>query len=68
MGMCISGPSPQIQKTNENEKNVLIIEDNNSNTSHKVSNTLVSVFSQQGTNEVNQDSALFYKKFGKGGG
>ncbi|KAI3936435.1 hypothetical protein MKX01_014404 [Papaver californicum] len=68
MGMCISVPSPKIQKINENEKNVLIIEDNNSNTSNKVSNTLVSVFSQQGSNEVNQDSALFYKKFGKGGG
>ncbi|MCL7051501.1 hypothetical protein MKW94_020880 [Papaver nudicaule] len=64
MGMCISAPSPKIQKTNESGENVIIIE-NTTNTSH---NILVSVFSQQGTNEVNQDSALIYKEFGKGGG
>ncbi|KAI3980775.1 hypothetical protein MKX01_025340 [Papaver californicum] len=58
MGMCISAPSPKIQKINENEKNILIIEDNNFNTFNKVSNTLVSILV----------FSFFLLKFGKGGG
>ncbi|MCL7035611.1 hypothetical protein MKW94_019867 [Papaver nudicaule] len=73
MGLCMSLPSTtqdhQMIKGEYNRNNLLLIEDNNSPRSSKLSSTGVfSLYSQEGTKELNQDSALFYQGFGRDGG
>ncbi|KAI3915274.1 hypothetical protein MKX01_035533 [Papaver californicum] len=70
MGLCMSSSlqSTQDQKTKDEYKNnLLFIEDNNSQRSSSKLG-IVSLYSQVGTKELNQDSALFYQGFGKEGG
>lgn len=52
---------------NEYKNNLLFIEDNN-NSQRSSKFGIASLYSQVGTKELNQDSALFYQGFGKEGG
>ncbi|KAI3947112.1 hypothetical protein MKX01_015403 [Papaver californicum] len=70
MGLCMSVPSTQDQMIKDEYKNnLLFIEDNNSQrSSSKLSTEVFSLYSQEGTKELNQDSALIYQGFGNEGG
>ncbi|KAF9615718.1 hypothetical protein IFM89_026133 [Coptis chinensis] len=61
MGNCTSFASSEVKEDNDTHDNVLLMDETvHSNGCPK----LVSIYSQQGTKEKNQDSALFYQGFG----
>ncbi|KAI3917580.1 hypothetical protein MKW98_021342 [Papaver atlanticum] len=69
MGLCMSVPSIDDQMIeNEYKNNLLFIEDNNNSQRSSSKFGIASLYSQVGTKELNQDSALFYQGFGKEGG